>query len=53
MGVSENTIEKLIGKALRILMGVIAGTPSRGRERVTTDDSETERRARGKVRDSR
>ena len=53
MGVSENTIEKHIGKALRILMEAIAGMAPRGSERTAADGSKTEGRAHGKVRDSR
>lgn len=52
MGVSENTIEKHIGKALRVLMGVIAGIAPRASERAV-DESTSEGRAHGKVRDSR
>jgi RNA polymerase sigma-70 factor (ECF subfamily) len=51
MGVSENTIEKHVGKALRILMAVFAGVTPTARAATTVDNKEGH--AHGKVRDSR
>ncbi|WP_217705480.1 sigma-70 family RNA polymerase sigma factor [Peristeroidobacter soli] len=51
MGVSENTIEKHIGKALRILMSAFAGGAPAARPEAAVEEKEGP--AHGKVRDSR
>jgi RNA polymerase sigma-70 factor (ECF subfamily) len=53
MGVSENTVEKHIGKALRILLAAVAGMAPRSTARAKADETEVERRAHGNVRDGR
>lgn len=52
MGVSENTVEKHIGKALRLLMSAFAGIKPAASE-AAQPRAETEGQAHGKVRDGR